>query len=150
MDLIRRAVQKYKPRLVALPECFNAPYINEYPNAELVPTGPTCMKMSNISKEMKIYLVAGIMERDPQNPKIVYNTATVWGPDGNLITKHRKVHLYDFNGAVPFKESAAITPGKDITTFNIDDVKVGVAICYDISSPEFMMCYKMAGMLTKM
>ncbi|XP_037049783.1 omega-amidase NIT2-like [Bradysia coprophila] len=147
MDLIRRAVQKYRPRLVALPECFNAPYINEAfePNAELVPTGSTCMKMSSIAKELGIYLVGGIMERDPKNPKTIYNTATVWGPDGNLITKHRKVHLYDFYGAVGFKESATLTPGNDITTFMIDDVKVGVAICYDISSPEFMMCYKMAG-----
>lgn len=147
VGLIRKAVEKYRPRIVALPECFNAPYLPDdfEPNAELTPTGPTCVALSNISRELGIYVVGGIMERDPQKPKTIYNTATVWGPDGSLVTKHRKVHLYDYYGNPSFKESDPLTPGKDVTTFTVDGVKVGVAICYDISSPEFMLCYRMAG-----
>lgn len=94
IDEIRKAVAKYHPRVVALPECFNAPYGEEFFDkyAELVPNGPTCAALSAIAKELNIYLLGGsIPERDSDNPKILYNTATVWSPNGEMIAKHRKV-----------------------------------------------------------
>lgn len=94
MDEIRKAVAKYRPRIVALPEFFNAPYGEQFfdQHAELIPDGITCTAMSAIAKELNIYLVGGsIPERDPNNPRKLYNTATVWSPTGNMIAKHRKV-----------------------------------------------------------
>lgn len=94
IDLIRTAVKKHNARVVALPECFNAPYAEELFDqyAEYVPNGPTCQKLSNIAKELQIYLIGGsVPERDPDNPNVLYNTATVWSPDGVLVAKHRKV-----------------------------------------------------------
>lgn len=104
IDEIRKAVTKYQPRVVSLPECFNSPYGEEFFDhyAEQVPNGPTCMQLAKIANELNIYLIGGsIPERDPENPSILYNTATVWSPNGDLIAKHRKVnkiHLwYRFN-----------------------------------------------------
>lgn len=94
MDEIRKAVKKYRPRVVALPEFFNAPYGEQFfeQYAELVPEGPTCAALSAIAKELNIYLVGGsIPERDSLVPTTLYNTATVWSPDGKMIAKHRKV-----------------------------------------------------------
>lgn len=94
IELIRTAVKTHNARVVALPECFNAPYAEELFNqyAEYVPNGPTCQKLSAIAKELSIYLIGGsIPERDPDDSKILYNTATVWSPEGKMITKHRKV-----------------------------------------------------------
>lgn len=94
MDEIRKAVKKYRPRIVALPEFFNAPYGEQYfeQHAELVPEGPTCAALSAVAKELNIYLVGGsIPERDSLVPRALYNTATVWSPDGKMIAKHRKV-----------------------------------------------------------
>lgn len=95
IDEIRTAVTKYQPRVVSLPECFNSPYGEELFDqyAELVPNGPTCMQLAKIAKELNIYLIGGsIPERDPENSNILYNTATVWSPNGDLIAKHRKVN----------------------------------------------------------
>lgn len=95
IDEIRKAVAKYHPRVVALPECFNAPYGEEFFDkyAEAVPNGPTCAALSAIAKELNIYLLGGsIIERNPDNPKILHNTATAWSPDGKMIAKHRKVN----------------------------------------------------------
>lgn len=92
--LIRETVKVHKPRLVALPECFNAPYEEELFNqyAEFIPDGPTSVRLSRIAKELNIYLLGGsIPERDTENPETLYNTATVWSPEGELIAKHRKV-----------------------------------------------------------
>lgn len=94
VDEIRKAVLKYNPRVIALPECFNAPYGEEFFDkyAELIPSGPTSQRLSSVAKELGIYLIGGsIPERDATDSKVLYNTATVWSPNGELIAKHRKV-----------------------------------------------------------
>lgn len=93
VNLIRGTVTNDKPQIVALPECFNSPYgtkhFNEY--AESVPDGITCQQLSEVAKEMNVYLVGGtIPERDPSDNKL-YNTCTIWSPTGELIGKYRKV-----------------------------------------------------------
>ena len=147
VSLVRRAVEKYHPRIVALPETFSTVYVAENfeRDAEVIPDGPTSVALSAVARESGIYLIAGYIERDPLHPKIIYNTATVWGPDGALVAKHRKVHLWISDGIPACREAEICTPGKSITTFDIDDVKVGVAICYDSCFSEFNACYRMAG-----
>jgi len=57
--------------------------------AEVIPSGKTCNALSQAAKLNQMYIVGGSI------PEIcdekVYNTCTVWDPDGNLIAKHRKV-----------------------------------------------------------
>ncbi|WP_045516648.1 nitrilase-related carbon-nitrogen hydrolase, partial [Clostridium sporogenes] len=57
---------------------------------------------------------------------------------GALITKHRKIHLFDIDvkGGVTFKESDTLTAGNKITLFDTPWGKLGVMICYDIRFPE--------------
>lgn len=93
---IREAVAAYKPRMVCLPECFNMPYAEDNFDkyAEYVPSGYTCKNLAAVAKELKIYIMGGsIPERDEIDGKKVYNTALVFGPEGEFITKHRKVCL---------------------------------------------------------
>lgn len=44
-----------------------------------------------------------------------------------------------------FTESSALTPGNQVTTYEIDGVKCGLAICYDMYFEEFAKLYRMAG-----
>lgn len=92
--LIRTAVQKYNPKIVVLPENFTFLY-NKYnfeKYAETIPNGETYVALSNIAKELRIYLVGGsIIERDDRTKNVLYNTAMVFNPTGTLIAKHRKV-----------------------------------------------------------
>lgn len=91
---LRKAYETYKPRVIALPECFNAPYdVDLFESfAEVIPSGETCQALSRCAKELNIYIVGGsIIERDDQDPKVLYNTSTVWSPTGELIAKHQKV-----------------------------------------------------------
>lgn len=94
VHLIRTAVQKYSPKIVVLPENFTFLYskhnLDKY--AELIPNGETHHALSNIAKELRIYLVGGsIIERDDKSKGILYNTTMVFNPSGALIAKHRKV-----------------------------------------------------------
>merc|ERR1711935_764786 len=77
----------------------------------------------------------------------LYNTSTVWCPEGHLVATHRKVHLFDIDvpGKITFKESDTLTAGDSPTTFDTPFGKVGVAICYDIRFPELSMLMAQAG-----
>jgi predicted amidohydrolase len=57
----------------------------------------------------------------------LYNTAVVVGPEG-LIGKHRKMH--------PSKFETIFEHGCGLDVFDIEGVKIGVTICFDIWIPE--------------
>lgn len=92
--LIREAVAKYKPRIVTLPEFFNSPYLPEFTNenAEPIPDGETSQLLSALAKELNIYIVGGsIPEKCSMD---IFNTTTVWSPEGHLICTYKKVRLF--------------------------------------------------------
>ncbi len=125
-------------RLVALPEMFNCPYGNEYfpVYAEEFPGGETINTLADLARQHSIYLVGGsIPEKEDGN---LYNTSFVFGPDGNLLTRHRKIHLFDIDipGEIKFKESDTLSPGDTVTVFDTPFCRVGLAVCYDIRFPE--------------
>lgn len=92
-DAIREAKEKNpKVQLAILPESFNAPYGVEFfaKFAEKVPEGPTCQALSKLAKSLGIYIIGGsIIERGDSDK--LYNTCTVWSPEGKMIGRHRKV-----------------------------------------------------------
>lgn len=144
---IRQAVAEHQPRVIALPECFNGPYdepkFHEF--AEVVPSGPSSQLMSRLAEEYGIYILGGIIERDENDAKRMYNTCVVFGPDGQLIARHHKTHLCDIELATKIKEIDYLIPGNGPTTFHVDGIKCGVAICYDACFTGFIQLYKQAG-----
>lgn len=133
--------------VIALPECFDCPYSNScFPTyAEEVPDGPASRMLSEAAARNKIYLIGGsIPEREGSK---LYNTCQVFGPDGKLLAKHRKIHLFDIDvpGKITFKESDTLTPGDSLTTFDTEYCRIGVGICYDLRFPELAMLYAKRG-----
>lgn len=136
-DMIREAAQKGSD-LVILPEIFNSPYSNSsFPvYAEEFP-GETSLEMMKIAKECSIVLVAGsIPEKEGDS---IFNTCYVYNESGEVIGRHRKIHLFDINikGGQYFKESDVLTAGKDFTVVDTKFGKIGIAICYDVRFPEY-------------
>ncbi|GAB0091914.1 omega-amidase NIT2 [Sergentomyia squamirostris] len=141
---------KNKNLLCILPECFNSPYgvkyFNEY--AETIPDGFTCNELSKAVKELGIYLIAGsIPERETAGSSTLYNTCTVWAPDGTIIGKYRKMHLFDIDipGQIRFQESETLSPGNALTAIQIDEAKIGLGICYDMRFEELARIYRNDG-----
>lgn len=145
---IKDAVTKDNAKVVALPECFNCPYGTKYfgEYAETIPDGFTSQELSKTARELGIYLIGGsIPEQDKDK---LYNTCTVWGPQGDLIAKHRKMHLFDIDipGGIRFKESEVLSAGNSFTTFQVDEhFKIGLGICYDIRFEEMARIYRDMG-----
>jgi omega-amidase len=137
--------------IIALPEMFNCPYNNKHfrEYAETYPNGETLNMLSSAAREKNVFIIGGsIPELDEQGR--VFNTSFIFDNNGNLIGKHRKVHLFDIDikNGIRFKESEVLTSGSDITIVDTPWGKVGVAICYDIRFPELIRLMALKGAKT--
>lgn len=144
-SMIREAAEK-GANVVALPEMFNCPYSNrffrEYAEQE---GGETVRHLSSLARALKVYLVGGsIPELENDN---VYNTSFSFNKEGEIIGKHRKLHLFDIDvkGGIRFMESETLTPGDSVTMLETEFCKIGVAICYDVRFPELFRKMTLAG-----
>lgn len=124
--------------MVVLPEIFNIPYQPELmeANAEKFP-GPTTTFLSDQARLHGIILVGGSIPERGEDGK-VYNSSYVFDQQGNLIGKHRKMHLFDIDipGQIRFQESALLAAGDRLQIVKYGDLVFAVIICYDIRFPE--------------
>ncbi|KAM3833961.1 omega-amidase NIT2-like [Diretmus argenteus] len=133
-------------QVVLLPECFNSPYgtsfFPEY--AERIP-GESSRMLSEAAKENKVYLVGGSIPEEDGGK--LYNSCLVFSPDGELMLKHRKIHLFDIDvpGKIRFQESETLSPGSSLSMFETPFCKVGVGICYDMRFAELPQLYSQKG-----
>ncbi len=95
--------------------------------AEAMP-GPTEQRFQELAKRHGVWLLPGsfyeaVGER-------LYNTIPVISPDGDIITRHRKLFPWR-----PYE--SGITPGEQHTVFDIPGIaRFGVSNCYDMWFPE--------------
>lgn len=131
--LIREAAA-HEARIVVTTECFldgyaiadkSIPLDTYRALGEPVPDGQYARKLAELAKELKIYLVAGMLEADGDAR---YNTAVLFGPDGTLLGKYHKQQLEH--------EAVRNTAGRESKVFETPLGKVGVMICADRRFPE--------------
>jgi len=124
--LIRESAEKGAD-LVVLGE--HLPSQGIYPlaaTAETIP-GPATNFFAGLARQFGIHIVVGILEREGT---LVYNSAILLGPGGELIGKYRKVTL-------PTPEvEAGLAPGDEYPVFSTRLGRVGIMICYDAFFPE--------------
>lgn len=84
-------------------------------------TGPEVEKLRAAAIRKKIYVAAGIAERDADGKK--WNTHFVIGPDGKIVGKHHKIWLT--------AERGHTEKGGDHEVFSVKGAKMGIATCAD-------------------
>ncbi|KAJ8526530.1 hypothetical protein K7X08_029007 [Anisodus acutangulus] len=104
-------------QLILLPEIWNSPCSNDsFPvYAEDIDAGgdasPSTRMLSEVSRSLKITIIGGSIPECSGDK--LYNSCGVFGTDGKLLAKHRKIHLFDIDipGKMTFKESRTLTAG---------------------------------------
>ena len=85
-------------------------------------------EMQIMAKKYGIWLLPGSIFEKSEGK--LYNTATVINPQGEIVTRYRKMFPF-------YPYEVGVTPGNSFCTFDVPGVaKFGVSICYDMWFPE--------------
>ena len=125
-------------RLIVLPEAtsqnFRSGRLDEQAQSL---EGAFATAIQALAEELEVTVVAGMfcpadtVERDGKTINRVSNTALIAGP--GVLGGYDKIHTYD---AFDYRESDTVLAGESLVAFDVDDLVVGVATCYDIRFPE--------------
>jgi predicted amidohydrolase len=118
--------------LVILPEIWNLGFMSfeSYIDKAETIEGPTPTLMQVLARENGIYLHTGsFVEEEKGN---YYNTSLLLSPNGDILAKYRKIHLFGFNS----KETQILSPGEEVVVVDTPFGKIGMATCFDLRFPE--------------
>jgi predicted amidohydrolase len=129
--------------LVLLPENFAylGPEEGKRTIAEPVggePRGPILEAVAAAARRARLHVIAGGMPERAADPARPYNACVVVSPDGAIVGKYRKVHLFDVDvgDGQRYCESASTTPGDVAVTALVGGFSIGLSVCYDLRFPE--------------
>lgn len=144
-----RKIREAKARgtdVAVLPEMFCCPYDNAcFRSFGEAGGGEAQAALSALAAELQIYVVGGSLP-ELEDEK-VYNTSYVYGPQGTVLARHRKVHLFDIDvkGGQRFMESDTLSPGNAVTTFETEFGTMGLCVCFDLRFEELARCMCLRG-----
>lgn len=99
-----------------------------------------------LAKELGIFLHIGSTAILRADGKLA-NRALLFGPDGATIATYDKIHMFDvdLDNGESWRESAAYEPGTEAVVAEINGVKLGFAVCYDLRFPQLFRAEALAG-----
>ncbi len=127
-------------RIICFPEISFERFFPQFPaqkkffrTAESIP-GPTSKIFSNHAKKLKIATIINLLEKTEEG--LYFDTSPVINAQGQLLGKTRMMHIADIPG---FYEKFYYNEGDiPFPTYEIEGIKIGVAICYDRHYPEYI------------
>ena len=131
-----------QPDFVFLPELWttgwDCPSIPKC--AEKIENAKSLKMLFDIAKKYSVNVIGGsfVEKKDGK----LFNTCPVINRNGELVCTYKKNHLFSYLGDT---ENSYITAGKNPVMVELDGVKLGLSICYDIRFPEIYRAYRKAG-----
>lgn len=100
--------------------------------------GPSAQRAAGIARRHRIALCYGYPERGADGT--VYNAARLLDRTGAALLNYRKAHLF------AALDREMFTPGDVLTeTAELDGLRLGLLICYDVEFPEAVRALALAG-----
>ncbi|MFB6905690.1 carbon-nitrogen hydrolase family protein [Streptomyces bacillaris] len=126
-------------RLLVAPELFLTGYAigDAVPELAEPVDGPGAQAAAGIAVRHGLAVLYGYPERDGER---IFNSSQLIGPDGTRLANYRKTHLF---GCF---EQEWFTPGEEtVVQAELDGIRIGLLICYDVEFPENVRAHALAG-----
>lgn len=139
-ELLDQAVSNHpKPDLIMLPEMWNTGYaLEQITDLADLQGQRTEALFSSFCKKHKVLVVAGSVAETSE--KGVRNTTYVFDRTGQRIADYSKMHLFRL-----MDEEKYLIAGNQLVTAELDELKSGFTICYDIRFPEMLRSLALKG-----
>ena len=129
-EMIGKAASQQRIDLMIFPELVTSGYelgLRFTEKAQRVP-GPTVNMLAQRASEYGIYIAFGMVTKEKVE-SVLYNSAVVVGPEGDLVDVYHKIHLRG-------EERMAFREGYQMAVVETEIGNIGLMIGYDLAFPE--------------
>jgi predicted amidohydrolase len=132
-----------RAQIACLPEMFNTGYNLDalgdaiFDLAEPI-SGETSQRLSALARQMKMGILAGLVERYQNTIGLIYDSVILFNAEGEMVGHYRKSHLYP-------AEFRFFRAGNTLPVFDVDGLRVGIAICFEHAFPHIFTTLALKG-----
>ena len=133
--------KKFDPDLICTPECSNIitndiNYLRK--NTTFENDCPIINMAKLFAKENNVNINIGSLLLKIKNQKKLVNRSYFINTKGKIVKTYDKIHMFDvnINKKETHRESDTFQAGSNIVLLNIDKIKIGFTICYDLRFPN--------------
>lgn len=157
LELVEKNIKR-NTDIIILPEVWTVGWTPAKfeDSAEDLENSETIEFLSSIAERYNVNIIGGsfitkreeVKDKRKESPSpftlhsSLYNTCPVINRNGELIATYDKMHLFSYYGC---EEGSYVEKGKRPVLIDIEGVKIGLSICYDIRFPEIYRAYRKAG-----
>jgi predicted amidohydrolase len=129
-EMIARIASQQNVDLIVFPELVTSGYELGLRFTELAQRtpGPAVNLIGQRANEYGVYVVFGMVTKEKVE-SVIYNSAVVIGPDGELLEVYNKIHLRG-------EERMAFREGFKMPVIDTEFGSIGVMVGYDLAFPE--------------
>ena len=102
------------------------------------PAGPTVARLCDLAAGLDLAIIAGLAERVPLVTGLLYDSVVLINRHGHICGRYRKSHLYP-------TEHRFFRPGDKLSVFELDGLRVGLAICFEAAFPPIFSTLALQG-----
>lgn len=129
-EMISKIASQQKVDLIVFPELITSGYelgVRFTELAQRVP-GPTVNLIAQRANEYGVYIAFGMCTKE-RVESVLYNSAVLVGPDGELMDVYNKIHLRG-------EERMAFREGYKLPVIETEIGNIGLMLGYDLAFPE--------------
>jgi len=127
-------------QLVSLPEYFvqmGWRETDKFQIAEELGQGPIQDMLTAKARQHAVWVAGGSIPIKTLDPAKVTNTALLFNPQGEMVSRYDKMHLFSYqDGTRHLDEGRTMVAGTSVVAADTPFGRIGMSICYDLRFPE--------------
>lgn len=142
-NLLEKNLSSKRADFVFLPEVWTCGWdcVSFPPCAEEIENAKSINMLKRIAKKYQTNIIGGSFIEKKEDGSL-RNACPVINRKGDLVCTYEKNHLFSYYSCA---EGDYITAGQNPVMVELDGIKIGLTICYDIRFPEIYRAYRKAG-----